>query len=186
MTPSLRNACTHGSCGLADRSKNVHADGIKDGQARRIRRCDARLGLNMACHAALGRAISRVCASEQSTAATLRPCWTVPWQPSAVPTEAARSDLHSPNLLLPLPYTCAFRDSSLVAELAHTPPDAGFGGEDVPALVLPLVLAPDVEALRLPFPDVEALAREDGEVAGAEAETERREGELARTTPKME
>ncbi|KAL5222972.1 hypothetical protein ABZP36_027685 [Zizania latifolia] len=43
-------------------------------------------------------------------------------------------------------------------------------------------------ALRLPFPDEEeALAREAGEVAAAEAEAEeaeRREGELARRTPK--
>ncbi|XP_052143436.1 uncharacterized protein LOC127762929 [Oryza glaberrima] len=153
----------------------------------------------------------------------------------------------------PLLYACAYRDSALVADLAHAPPphDGGAGGaaeDDAPAvaaalvagapahhrhvthtasgrahavlLAPPLVLAavsraPQLPsshlllflrrlrclpgnrmrdemprlALRLPFPDEEALAREAGEVAAAEAEAEeaeRREGELARRTPKRE
>ncbi|BAD81268.1 unknown protein [Oryza sativa Japonica Group] len=150
----------------------------------------------------------------------------------------------------PLLYACAYRDSALVADLAHAPPphDGGAAEDDAPAvaaalvagapahhrhvthtasgrahavlLAPPLVLAavsraPQLPsshlllflrrlrclpgnrmrdemprlALRLPFPDEEALAREAGEVAAAEAEAEeaeRREGELARRTPKRE
>ncbi|KQK03478.1 phytolongin Phyl2.1 [Brachypodium distachyon] len=151
----------------------------------------------------------------------------------------------------PLLYACAFRDSALVAELAHEhdPATAGAGStDDLPALAAslasaapphhryvthsaagrahalllapPLVLAavslaPQLPAshlllflrrlrclpehrmrdemarlaLRLPFLDDEALAREAADVAAAEAEAEeaaRREGELARGTPKRE
>uniref|UniRef100_A0ACD5VHE2 Uncharacterized protein n=1 Tax=Avena sativa TaxID=4498 RepID=A0ACD5VHE2_AVESA len=146
----------------------------------------------------------------------------------------------------PLLYACTFRDSSIVAELAHDPDAGGAGTHDLPALAAALAasapphhqyvthsaagrahalllapplalaavsLAPQLPAshlllflrrlrclpefrmrdemerlaLRLPFPDEGALAREAADVAAAEAEAEeatRREAELARGTPK--